>query len=152
MTTEEEQSQVLETRSHLLPPLTVGCVDGACNNTLQVVHVVADILGRKFNCLIDSGSTRNFVSQELVNQLDVPTRAALGDIVQVADGRPLEITQALTLTLRPGHLPMRECFQVLPDLLRPIILGQPWLVKWLPQTNWGIGETTVSQKGRKHIF
>ena len=74
------------------------------------MHVVADILDRKFNCLIDSGSTGNFVSQELVNQLGVPTRAASGDTVQVADSRPLEITQALTLTLRSRHLPMRECF------------------------------------------
>ena len=44
-TTGEGQSQVLETRSHPLPPSTVGCVDGACNNTLPIVHVVADILG-----------------------------------------------------------------------------------------------------------
>ena len=110
MTMGEEQSQVLETRSHLLPLPIVGCVDGACNNMLPIMHVVADILGRKFNCLIDLGSTGNFVSQELVNQLDVPTRAASGDTMQVAYGRPLEITQALTLTLRLGHLPMRECF------------------------------------------
>ena len=60
--TGEEQSQVLKNGSHLLPPSTVGCVDGACNNTLPVAHVVADILGRKFNCLIDLGSTGNFVS------------------------------------------------------------------------------------------
>ena len=47
---------------------------------------------------------------------------------------------------------MRECFQVLPNLRRPVILGQPWLVKWLPQTNWETGETTVSHKGQKYTL
>ena len=41
---------------------------------------------------------------------------------------------------------------MLPDLRRLVILGQPWLVKWLPQTNWETGETTVSHKGRRYTL
>ena len=54
-------------------PSTVGCVDGACNNTLPLLELQGLIHKKAVMALVDSGSTGNYLSEESVSQLGLRT-------------------------------------------------------------------------------
>ena len=80
--------------------------------------------------LIDSGATRNFVSQRYVDRHSLRTFAAETPMnVALADGKRMIANRMVAMTLDFGHYRYTRSVYVLPlGVSADVILGMPWLI------------------------
>lgn len=92
------------------------------------MRVIGNLVGGKVIVLIDTGNTHNFLSQEVVQQLQIPVEPVKSMKVKVTSGEHMQTVgdcKSLLLTLQ-GHEFYMD-FQVLPLHDYDIVLGTKWL-------------------------
>uniref|UniRef100_A0A9J8DBS4 Retrotransposon gag domain-containing protein n=1 Tax=Cyprinus carpio carpio TaxID=630221 RepID=A0A9J8DBS4_CYPCA len=97
------------------------------------------------DALIDTGSSGNFISHELLKKLSLPRRRITKLVIHTILGKPLGrgqvCHQSPIVSLRIGCLHQEEIlFLVLEGSTADIILGCPWMSEHSPQVNWTTGE------------
>lgn len=96
--------------------------------------------------LLNSGSSGNFISTQLLQKLNVRKHRNSQELrIQTIQGKPLgrgRISHVSpTLTLRIGCLHAEDIsFLVLEESTAELILGRPWLVQHQPTIDWKSGE------------
>lgn len=102
--------------------------------------------------LVDSGSSGNFISQDLLSPLHLPRKRHSQKFqVETIQGKPLGRGwvkfRALPLKLRIGNFHEEDItFLVLERPTADIILGCPWLVLHSPEIRWDLCEVTCRSK------
>jgi hypothetical protein len=108
--------------------------------TLEIELVIGETT-RKFNALLDSGATANFISSALLTDSSV-NLSPLPDIILVnlANGLQLQVSHCLTNVLT--HCAGSSCSPKLPvtflvaPIRYPVILGLPWFAEFNPLIDW----------------
>ncbi len=96
--------------------------------------------------LIDSGSSGNFITQNLLNRLQLPRRRQEQVLnMETIQGKPLGRGQirfrSLPISLHVGCFHQETIsFLVLEEATVDIILGRPWLTKHSPKVRWDTSE------------
>ncbi len=96
--------------------------------------------------LIDSGSAGNFISPQILQELNVRKKRCSQDLrIHTIQGKPLGRGHirhlSSTLKLRNGCLHTEEIvFMVLEGSTTDIILRRPWMSQHNPNINWNTGE------------
>ena len=100
--------------------------------------------------MVDSGATGNFISRNLVDINDLPTRKKkrsyklrLADGSVFSTGKVEEETRSLPVTIQRHHEEIT--FDIIGMATYNVILGMPWLNKHNPEINW---KTKVLKFGR----
>ena len=91
------------------------------------------------SCLIDSGATHDFISENWVEKNKLTTMESGEEItITLADGRDLALKQKTTsaLSLDLGGYLWKQPFTVIPMAGYDIILGKPWLSDHQPQIDF----------------
>ena len=91
------------------------------------------------SCLIDSGATHDFISENWVEKTKLTTMESGEEItITLADGRDLALKQNTTsaLSLDLGGYLWKQPFTVIPMAGYDIILGKPWLSDHQPQIDF----------------
>lgn len=118
--------------------------------TSQLIKTLVHV-GNSHSCvsaqaLIDSGSAGNFISTQILQELNVRQKKCPVDLrILTIQGKPLGRGRVRhyspTLFLRVGSLHMEEItFMVLEESTADIILGRPWLNAHQPHIQWATCE------------
>ena len=118
--------------------------------TSQLIKTLVHV-GNSHSCvsaqaLIDSGSAGNFISTQILQELNVRQKKCPVDLrILTIQGKPLGRGRVRhyspTLFLRIGSLHLEEItFMVLEESTADIILGRPWLNAHQPHIQWATGE------------
>ncbi len=107
--------------------------------TVQLFTPVQSITA---SALVDSGSSGNFISQDLLSRLRLPRRRHPRALrVETVNGKPLGRGwvkfESPQMKLKIGNLHEEEItFLVLEGPTVDIILGRPWLIRHSPEIQW----------------
>ncbi len=111
--------------------------------TVQLVTPVQSVTA---SALVDSGSSGNFISQDLLSRLHLPRHRHARELrVETVNGKPLGCGcvkfESPLMKLKIGNLHEEEItFLVLEGPTVDIILGQPWLILHSPEIKWESSE------------
>ena len=134
----------------MLPAKWVGLAKGS-EPTVEnepVIELAGRIRGEKVAVLLDSGSTGNFVSDDLVHSLNMEViQETPEDELTLADGSKLGTQGQVCFLLRRGDYKTKITARVFPQLHKQVILGTPWLVQENPAIDWRHGQVIIRQWG-----
>jgi hypothetical protein len=103
--------------------------------------------------LLDSGATANFVSEEFMHALVLPTMPLNSLLtVNLADGRAKVTDQVCAVDLSVGSFQFRvDC---LPTELHTydVVLGKPWLTAFNPCVNWRLNTVCLVDGESTHVL
>jgi len=121
-------------------------------NKEQLLRFNGNVNGHKAWILLDSGASRNFIDENFVAKINLPTKNISPLSVELADGRKSEITKAANIRkLELGNYHTNNIpTQVLKLQRYDVILGKPWFYHANPQINWRKNILTF-QYGNKTI-
>lgn len=102
-----------------------------------------------FAAMLDSGASSNFITQEVVDQFDLPVVIKKHPIeLAVIDGSPAPQgpikLETCSIKISIGNHQESLVFDVLPSSHYQAILGLPWLSKHNPSINWTQGTLVFS--------
>ncbi len=117
-------------------------------STLSVltVQLFTPVQSVTASALVDSGSSGNFISQDLLSRLHLPRRRHARELrVETINGKPLGCGcvkfESPPMKLKIGNLHEEEIkFLVLEGPTVDIILGRPWLILHSPEIKWESSE------------
>ena len=121
---------------------------GLLNSTVEqmnesVVSIIGKVKNHQVEAMIDSGSTGNFVSLQLVEQCELK-KENHQDFLTLADGTRLTVHEVVKFHFKCGFLKNQITAQVFPGMHQSLILGIPWLRMVNPHINWS--ERTITVK------
>jgi len=98
------------------------------------------MLGNQLCAMVDSGASRNFLSTKVVKRIGVQQRKlARAYTAVVANGGKLKVTSHATLDITfDGKLTIPVYFHII-DTPHDVLLGIPFLQRYLPQLAWREG-------------
>lgn len=85
------------------------------------------IKNKDVQALVDTGSTENFISQNLVSFLQLPTTSFKGTIAMAASTWTSSISLCCSVSFLIGDKEYEERFLILPNCCTDVILGLPFL-------------------------
>ena len=86
--------------------------------------------------LLDSGDADSFISEQVVQQLRLPTLELKTPMwIQVANGQVLQSRYFVRITAKLGRMPVRLFLRVINTHLE-VVLGFPFLYHFNPWINW----------------
>lgn len=111
-------------------------------------------LSKRCSVLVDSGATRDFISQELVEKLGIPTSVTESPFgVRLADGRVINsgrVAHAVSMSI--GEFEVERDFHVINMAGLDVILGKPFLFDFDPNISFVTNEMQIVHKGRLYCF
>ncbi|KAF9944240.1 hypothetical protein BGZ72_002620, partial [Mortierella alpina] len=120
-------------------------VHNLSQNSAPLLYLPAKIKNTTVHFMLDSGATNNFLKQELVHQLDLPTSKLKKPIhISFADGRVQSIQRycLARVPFSPRYQPLLMFY--IADIAHDAYLGQPWLTS--PDgvlVNWSSGTVHI---------
>ena len=102
-------------------------------------------------CLIDSGTTHNFVSESFINDKQITTTESKSEmIVSLADGRNIVLNQRTTcmLDIDLGGFQWQDSLTVVPMAGYDVVLGKPWLSDYNPVIDFQKNLITLMDESR----
>ena len=98
-----------------------------------MLELHAKIKRRPLRCLIDSGATGNFISDQVVAAHKLPVGDDGSKVpLKMADGSEVQAGGWVKFTLQCGLYTAPIIARVFPGLHKELILGMPWLVQANP--------------------
>ena len=119
----------------------------------QVIKLRAKVQGQVVQALVDSGASCDFISEELVERLQLKTLPTGGQ-VRLINGQ-LEDSAAVVpkLAYRTGSFLDKRPFQVTKLVGVELILGKPWLTQFNPDIDWVVNMIRiVTRQGVVHVL
>lgn len=120
----------------------------------KLIRLRAELCGRPAVCLIDSGASGDFISQEFVSRHQLLTQPLQQHHhVTLADG-----SQQAATTLLPSASLTLSTYTCKLDLMTiplsgfDIILGMPWLEEANPVVNWRAKTVTIEHESQPHVL
>eukprot|EP00884_Botryococcus_braunii_P008953 jgi/Botrbrau1/18059/Bobra.0062s0045.1 len=145
-------------------PLAATCFDSFVQ--LNTSHVVDGLdlsstwiefegilAGRPVRILLDSGASANFVDEQLVQELSLPTMPLSSHVtIRVADGRTSVLGSNVSMDLTVGFLDFGVT--CLPTELSyyDLVLGKPWLAVFNPVVNWKLNALSLIHANKTHVL
>ena len=128
---------------------SVWSMDSSSKNPRRTLELAGGIEKRPIRILIDSGATENYVSAQECAMKKLKTKKEKnGKELTMVDGSKVRTLNRVQLNvICDGYRGIMEA-RVFPQMLKPLILGMPWLVKVNPHINW-ICSTVVVQQGQE---
>ncbi len=127
--------------------------------TVLNVQLLTSVQSVSASALVDSGSSGNFISQDLVDRLHLHCQRHARELrIETINGKPLGRGhvrfETLPLKLRIGILHVEEItFLVLEEATVDLILGRPWLSTHSPEIRWETSEVIRwSESCRQHCL
>lgn len=117
------------------------------------IEFVGTIHDRECKVLLDSGATANFVSDQFVKELNLPTAPLKTPVsVNLADGRNSVSNHSAEVDLVLGSLHCRV--QCIPTTLQhyDLVLGKPWLTEYNPNVNWKLNVVHLLKDSTTHVL
>ncbi len=121
---------------------TLQCDPDISTLSVLTVQLFTPVNSITASALVDSGSSGNFISQDLLSRLRLPRRRHLRALrVETVTGKPLGRGwvkfESPPMKLKIGNLHEEEItFLVLEGPTVDIILGRPWLIRHSPEIQW----------------
>jgi hypothetical protein len=119
----------------------------------HVIKLRAKVHGQAVQALVDSGASCNFISEELVERLQLKT-VKTGGQVRLINGQ-LEDSAVVVprLAYRTGSFFDKRPFQVTKLVGVDLILGKPWLTQFNPDIDWVVNVVRfVTKQGVVHVL
>src|SRR5215469_859663 len=117
--------------------------------TEQLINVQGKIHGQVFPVLIDSGAQDDFISQELVDKLQLITSPITAFKAMLANGAKMVVDkQVKSVLLHIGPYIDQLDLQVL-DTGHPLILGKKWLRRINPHIDWRTNDVSFKFQGKQ---
>ena len=102
--------------------------------------------------MLDSGSTGNYVSDEVAHLFNLIIQAKEGsDQLTLTDGSKVQAQGYFSFRLRCGQYNSEVLTWVFPDMHQKLILGIPWLKQENPRIDWRQGQVNII-KNEEIIF
>lgn len=104
----------------------------------QMLEFKGFINKSKIDILIDSGASRNFIDENFVKDLGLPTRKISNLAVKIANGDEVnccKMVLPIEVNLTGKHIRLEDLI-VFPFKRYRMILGMPFLKSFRPQINW----------------
>jgi hypothetical protein len=152
---ENDESEPIELMSNIITN-DDSSVDSSAQNTKQtktMLTVEGVVNGKPARILIDSGSSKDFVSADFIQRHKLKTTTTQGGHVTLADGRKQLSKGCLTAAhVRMVNHHYKIDLSVLPLTQYDVILGMNWLRRYRPLIDWSAltFEPTVSQSTDVH--
>ena len=128
---------------------SVWSMDSSSKTPRRALELARQIGKRSVRMLIDSGMTGNYASaQECATKKIKIEKEKRGKELTMADGSKVKTIGRVRLNVRCGGYHGVVEARVFPKMLKPMILGMPWLVKENPDITW-TRSTVVVQKGQE---
>ena len=130
---------------------SVWSMDSSSKTPKRTLELARRIGKRPVCMLIDSGTTRNYVSaQECAARKIKIEKEKNGKELTMADGSKVKTISHVRLNVRCGGYHGIVEAGVFPEMAKRMILGMPWLVKENPHINW-TRSIVVIQQGQEWI-
>jgi Retroviral aspartyl protease len=131
----------------------VGSIDQPVEQLTNLIGLSAKLLtyeGEVNNhpicILIDGGSMGDFISDKVVDKLDLETRVVMGFSILFPNGQTSPCNKEIIDTCL--HI-QEHCEMIHPKVIllphHDLILGKPWLEKWNPHINWHSNHIHITQ-------
>jgi len=148
----EEQVELDEDSGDDLMALSVHAVQGTDSN--KTVRMVGNICGKKVIILINSGSTHNFISENLASRRRTWTKLESPMQVRVANGQILNCSHEITACpVRSSGFAFKLPLKILPLHCYDVILGIDWLEQHSPmEVNWKEKWMSFDNQGSKALL
>ncbi|KAJ1971616.1 hypothetical protein H4R34_005682, partial [Dimargaris verticillata] len=105
--------------------------------TYPLLLLPSTVGGKTLRILFDPGSTNDFISDVCAHRLCLSQQPIHQTFeVQTVDSQPLVVTHSATLSICVQKHTFSLTAYVLPKSQFDIILGQPWIHRFLPRPNW----------------
>lgn len=121
----------------------------------ELIKLHGTLEGYPVSCLVDSGSTGDFVSEAFVNKHQLPTQAShQKHVISLANGATISAHSSLPCVIKISS------FQDILDLrvtaLNPyacdVILGKPWLRRHNPDIDWRTNAVDITMDDVRHTL
>ncbi|KFH65527.1 hypothetical protein MVEG_09004 [Podila verticillata NRRL 6337] len=119
--------------------------DVKTTTSTSLLFLPAKIKNTEVHFLIDSGAVNNFLSQNLVRRLDLPTNQLKPPVrISFADDRSQSIQRycVVRVSFDPQYQPLLRFYVA--DIAHDAYLGQPWLASRNISIDWSSGDVHLT--------
>ena len=114
----------------------------------QTIELSGRIHRRPIRVLLDSGSTGNYISDQVARSFNLIVQSKEGiEQLTLADGSKIQVQGYVSFRLRCGQYNSEVFFRVFPNMHQQLILGIPWLKQENPRIDWRQGQVSIIKNG-----
>ena len=114
----------------------------------QTIELSGIIHRRPIRVLLDSGSTGNYINDQVARSFNLIVRVEEGTKqLTLADGSKVQAQGYVSFRLWCGQYNSEVIARVFPNMHQQLILGIPWLKQENPPIDWRQGQVSIIKNG-----